>query len=112
MMHLVNAGAWTFVGMWIVNGVGDSDKLWIVAVIYACLNIIWEVVKEQTSETAVELKNLPRVNSDWEVATDVKLIDLWYSVVHSTGNCFLVRSKQKLPKRFTVGEPVAFSSDN
>lgn len=111
-MHLINAMAWTLVGLCMVQSAAGSDKFWITAFTCAGLNIAWEFCKKkEIPGSAVDLKNLPRNKDGWEVATEVKL-DCWHSVIQSAGRCLLVRSRQKLPKRFTTSEPVAVSIDD
>ena len=107
-MHLVNAVAWVFISFHLMYSV-DSGKFWIAAIACACFNIAWEFFKEKAG-TAAELKNLPRSRYGCEVMTEVKLED-WYSVIQSAERCLLVRSRQKLPKRFTTGDPAVVSVD-
>ncbi len=104
-MHLVNAAAWTVFGVALVNF--WSDRMWLVAIVLASLNIAWDLLKRKPlGDSVVELKNLPREDG-WEVASEVKDNEHWYSVVRFGKKRFLVRSRQKLPKRFTTSEPVA-----
>jgi len=111
-MHLINAVAWMFVGLFLIHPVGDPDRLWAGAFVCAFCNVAWEFLKKkETPGAAVDLKNLPRNKDGWEVTTEVKL-DYWHSVIRSADKCLLVRSRQKLPKRFTTSEPVAVSLDD
>lgn len=111
-MNLVNSVAWMSLGLYMVHSAG-SDKLWVAALACAFLNVVWEFAKKkETPGAAVDLKKLPRNKDGWEVTTEIKL-DRWHSIVRdSEGPPRLVSSRQKLPKRFTTGEPVAVSIDD
>ena len=113
-MYLVNAVLWTSVGLCFVhpNQNINSENILALTFVFALANVAWEVLRKKgASGVAVELKNLPRNKSGWEVMTEVKL-DCWYSVIQSAERYLLVRSRQKLPKRFTTSEPVAISIDD
>ena len=112
-MYLMNAVLWTIVGLCLIHPNPNIGPEKILAATFVCAlaNVAWELLrKKDASGIAVDLKHLPRNKNGWEVMTEVKL-DCWYSVIQSAERYLLVRSRQKLPKRFTTSEPVAISID-